>query len=223
MRPDLPYRNRVEAGRFLAGELTDYRAKEDVVVLGLTRGGVPVAAEVATALAVPLDALVVRKLGVPVQPELAMGALAPEETRVLDEQLIRALHLSIGTVEAVVGREQAELMRREQLYRSGRPPLDLKDRTVILVDDGLATGSTMLAAVQFARKLAPRRIVLAVPVASAGALEKLRPEVDECVCPATPEPFYSVGDWYWSFPPSTDSEVMELLEEGRRPAAAKAR
>ena len=218
MRTEFPYRSRQEAGRVLSGELSDYRAKADVVVFGLTRGGVPVAAEVAAVLGAELDALVVGKLGVPAQPELAMGAIAPEGTRVLDEPLIRALYLSSQAVDAATRREEAEVMHREQLYRSGRPPLDAKNRTVILVDDGLATGLTMLAAVRFIRKQAPARIIAAVPVASAGALERLRPEVDACLCPAIPEPFFSVGDWYRHFPPTTDSEVMEMLEQGRSPA-----
>ena len=220
MQPDLPYRNRSEAGRLLAEELAHYKSKADVVVLGLTRGGVPVAAEVASALLAPLDVVVVRKLGVPFQPELAMGAIAGDETQVLDKQLVHALDLTNEDVEGVITRERAELQRRERLYRGGRPALDLKQHTAILVDDGLATGSTMLAAVAFARKRQAKRIVMAVPVASIEALEKLRTRVDECVCLATPDPFFSVGDWYGNFLPTEDAEVLRLLEESAKRTAA---
>ncbi len=224
MQPGLPYRNRVEAGRLLAAALTHYRSKADVVVLGLTRGGVPVAAEVANALEAPFDVVVVRKIGVPSQPELAMGAIAPDATQVLDSGLIRLIGLPNDEVDRVILRERAELERRERLYRARRTPLSLTGRTAILVDDGLATGSTMLAAVQFAKKRQAKRIVLAVPVASVEAVEKLRGKVDECVCLATPDPFFSVGDWYWNFLPTGDGEVLELLEanakRGGAPAAA---
>jgi putative phosphoribosyl transferase len=222
MQPDLPYRNRAEAGRLLAAALTRYRSKTDVVVLGLTRGGVPVAAEVASALAAPLDVVVVRKIGVPFQPELAMGAIAGDETQVLDRGLIHSIGLPNDEVKRVIARERAELERREQLYRAARPPLSLTGRTAILVDDGLATGSTMLAAVQFARKRQARRIVLAVPVASVEAIEKLREKVNDCVCLATPDPFFSVGDWYCNFLPTEDGEVLKLLEASGAPAAAGA-
>lgn len=220
MQPDLPYRNRLEAGRLLAAALDHHKSKPDVVVLGLTRGGVPVAAEVANALQAPLDVVVVRKLGVPFQPELAMGAIAGDATQVVDKELIYALDLTDQDVEGVITRERAELERRERLYRKGRPPLDLKDRTAILVDDGLATGSTMLAAVAFARKRLAKRIVMAVPVASVRALQKLRVKVDECICLATPEPFFAVGEWYRNFLPTDDAEVLKLLEESARRTAA---
>jgi len=219
MQPDLPYRNRSEAGRLLAEELAHYKSKADVVVLGLTRGGVPVAAEVASALHAPLDVVVVRKLGVPFQPELAMGAIAGDDTQVLDKQLVYALDLTNRDVEAAITRERAELQRRERLYRRGRRVLDLKEHTAILVDDGLATGSTMLAAVAFVRKRLAKRIVMAVPVASVEALEKLRDKVDECVCLATPDPFFSVGDWYGNFLPTEDAEVLRLLDESAKRAA----
>ena len=222
MQPDLPYRNRSDAGRLLAEELAHYKSKADVVVLGLTRGGVPVAAEVANALHAPLDVVVVRKLGVPFQPELAMGAIAGDDTQVLDKQLVHALDLTNEDVEGVITRERIELQRRERLYRGVRPALDLKQHTAILVDDGLATGSTMLAAVAFARKRQARRIVMAVPVASVEALEKLREKVDECVCLATPDPFFSVGDWYGTFLPTEDAEVLRLLEASAKRTAASA-
>lgn len=189
-------------------------------MLGLTRGGVPVAAEVASALEAPLDVVVVRKLGAPFQPELAMGAIAGDGTEVLDKELIHAFGLLDKDVAAVTTRERAELERREALYRRGRPALDLKERTAILVDDGLATGSTMLAAVAFARKRLAKRIVMAVPVASVEALERLREKVDECVCLATPDPFFSVGEWYWNFLPTADAEVLKLLEESVKRATA---
>jgi putative phosphoribosyl transferase len=222
MQPDLPYRNRAEAGRLLAEELGHYTSKPDVVVLGLTRGGVPVAAEVASALHAPLDVVVVRKLGVPFQPELAMGAIAGDDTQVLNKQLVHALDLTCRDVEVAITRERLELQRRERLYRGGHPALELKDHTAILVDDGLATGSTMLAAVAFARKRLAKRIVMAVPVASVEAFEKLRKKVDECICLATPEPFVSVGDWYWNFLPTEDAEVLKLLEESANRKAASA-
>jgi putative phosphoribosyl transferase len=216
MKPDLPYENRREAGRLLATELAHYKSKPDVVVLGLTRGGVPVAAEVAGALQAPLDVVVVRKLGVPFQPELAMGAIAGDGTQVLDKDLVRMLGITEKDVNAVIAKERAELERRERLYRGGRPALDLQERTAILVDDGLATGSTMLAAVAFARKRLAQRIVMAVPVASIEAVEKLREKVDECVCLATPPAFFAVGLWYSDFLPVNDAEVIKLMEESAK-------
>lgn len=220
MEPELPYRNRTEAGRILAGALMHYKSKPDVIVIGLTRGGVPVAAEVASALHAPLDVIVVRKLGVPFQPELAMGAIAGDGTEVLDKGLIHGLGLTDKEVAAVTTRERAELERRERLYRGGQPPLSLKGRTAILIDDGLATGSTMLAAVAFARKLSPKRVVMAVPVGSVEAIEKLRLKVDECVSLATPEPLFAVGEWYSDFLPTSDTEVLNLLEESAKRIAA---
>src|SRR5208337_1811330 len=216
MQPNLPYRNRSEAGRLLAEALVHYKSKADVIVLGLTRGGVPVAAEVAKALRAPLDVVVVRKLGVPFQRELAMGAIAGDATQVVDKQLVHALDLTNEDVEAAITRERAEVERRERLYRGGRPALDLKERTAILVDDGLATGSTMLAAVAFARKRLAKRIVMAVPVASVEDVEKLREKVDECICLATPDPFFAVGDWYGNFLPTEDDEVLKLLKESAK-------
>lgn len=220
MKPDLPYRNRTEAGRLLAAELAHYKSKPDVLVLGLTRGGVPVASEVASALQAPLDVIVVRKLGVPFHSELAMGAIAGDGTQILDKNLVHMLHITDKDVDAVLARERAELERRERLYRGGRPALDLKGRTAILVDDGLATGSTMLAAVAFAKKHLAKRIVVAVPVASVEAVDKLREKVDECVCLATPELFLAVGVWYENFLPVNDAEVMKLLEDSAKRTAA---
>jgi putative phosphoribosyl transferase len=211
MTPALPYRNRSEAGRLLAVALDHYKCKSDVLVLGLARGGLAVASEVAGALQVPLDVLVVRKLGAPSQPELAIGAIA-RGTRVLDERIIHELGISPYEIDVIMRREQAELERRERAYRAGQPPVDLKGRTVILVDDGLATGSTMFAAVRFAREQSPKEIVLAVPVASIEAIERLRAEVDRCVCLATPKWFYAVGAWYLDFPQVTDAQVKAILE-----------
>lgn len=221
MKPDLPYQNRTEAGSLLAGELSSYKSNPDVVVLGLTRGGVPVAAEVARALNAPLDVVVVRKLGVPFRPELAMGAIAGDRTLVLDKDLVHALHIKDKDVDAVLAKERAELARRERLYRGGRPALELKDRIAILVDDGLATGSTMLAAVAFAKKRLVKRIVVAAPVASVDAVEKIRDKVEESVFLATPQLFLAVGVWYRNFLPVNDAEVMNLMEESakRTPAS----
>ena len=199
----------------MGGELAGRNLSKDSIVLALPRGGVPVAFEVARALGVPLDVIVVRKLGVPWQPELAMGAIASGGVRVLDQELIRQEGISQEQVEAVAAREAEEVERREQLYRVGRPALDLRNRTVILVDDGLATGSTMLAAVKCVKSLQPSAVIIGVPVASRHAYEHLRHTVDECVCLALPERFGAVGEWYRNFRQTNDEEVRELLN---RPA-----
>jgi putative phosphoribosyl transferase len=215
MKLGLPYRDRSEAGRILAEKLADYGARTDLVVLGLTKGGVPVAAAVAGALGAPLDVVVVAKLGAPAQPELEIGAIAADGVRVLDEDLIRALSLPPVAVDGIARRELADLERCERFYRSRHAALDLRERTVILVDDGVATQLSMLAALRFVRKQAPRQVVLAAPVAAARALELSRHEVDDCVCPAVPEPFFSVASWYWNFPLITDAEVTRLFEMRR--------
>src|SRR5687768_1103949 len=207
-----PFRDRTEAGRLLAARLEQYAGKPDVIVLALPRGGVPVGYEVAHALHVPLDVFVVRKLGIPGHEELAMGAVASGGVRVLNGQVVRGLGIPDSVIEAVANWELQELQRRERLYRGNRPPPDVRGKTVILVDDGLATGSTMLAAVQALRKLGPARIVVAVPVASGDTCQLLQEYVDEVVCAATPEPFYAVGLWYRDFSQTTDEEVRELLE-----------
>jgi putative phosphoribosyl transferase len=188
---------------------------KDSIVLALPRGGVPVGFEVARALGLPLDVIVVRKLGVPWQPELAMGAIASGGVRVLDEALIRQERISQEDVEAIAVREEHEAERREQLYRTGRAALELQNRTVILVDDGLATGSTMLAAVKCVKSLQPSTVIVAVPVASRQACKHMRQIADQCVCLAVPEPFRAVGEWYQDFRQTSDTEVRELLS---RPA-----
>jgi putative phosphoribosyl transferase len=205
------FRDRAEAGRLLGERLSEYAGRGDVVVLGLPRGGVPVAREVALALAAPLDVFLVRKLGFPGQPELAMGAIASGGTRVLNEQLVRELRLGDELIERVAEREGAELVRREQAYRGDRPPPDLRGRTVVLVDDGLATGATMRAAVAAVRSRGPHRIVVAVPTAPPPALDELRPEVDELVCLIAPDPFHAVGLWYEDFREISDEDVRRLL------------
>jgi putative phosphoribosyl transferase len=210
---ELPFRDRTEAGRLLGAQLAGREFPKDSIVLALPRGGVPVAFEVARALGLPLDVIVVRKLGVPWQPELAMGAIASGGVRVLDEPLIRMEGVSQEDVEAVAGREEQEAERREQIYRAGRPALELRDRTVILVDDGLATGSTMQAAVKCVKSLQPAAVVVAVPVASRQACVRLRQVADECKCLAVPERFGSVGEWYQDFKQTSDAEVRDLLRQ----------
>ena len=209
-----PYRNRAEAGRVLATHLEPYRDRPDSVVLGLARGGIPVAFEVAAGIHAPLEVFVVRKLGVPGHEELAMGAIASGGIRVLNVAVIRELRIPDEVVEEVTAREQEELERREALYRGGRPPLGLENRTVILVDDGLATGTSMRVAIAAVRRHNPTRIVVAVPVASADICDELRSEADEVVCPLTPANFYAVGGWYEDFNQTTDEEVRALLERG---------
>jgi predicted phosphoribosyltransferase len=199
----------------LAAELATRKLPGNVIVLALPRGGLPVGLEVAKKLQAPLDVVIVRKLGVPWQPELAMGAIASGSVQTLDRDLIRELNISREDIDAVIETEKAELERREKLYRRGRPALDLRGRTALLVDDGLATGSTMLVAVRYVRSLKPGRTLVAVPVASVQACEHLKMEADECICLATPELFSAVGQWYADFPQVSDSEVQRFLEAGR--------
>jgi predicted phosphoribosyltransferase len=210
-----PFRDRVNAGKVLAEHLRKYAGRPDVIVLALPRGGVPVAYEVARALGAPLDVFIVRKLGVPGHEEYAMGAVASGGVRVVNQDVIRGLGLNDVAIERVAARELAELNRRERLYRGDRPEPDLKGRTVILVDDGLATGSTMKAAVKALRARGPARIVVAVPIAAADTCEALRREVDEVVCAVTPVPFHAVGLWYDDFRQTSDEEVHDLLAKGR--------
>jgi putative phosphoribosyl transferase len=208
----LPFEDRFEAGRFLGAELASRQIQGNVIVLALPRGGVQVAAPVAGALNAPLDVLVVRKLGVPWQPELAMGAIAGG-ARVLDQNLIRQLGISREELDAIAARETQEMERRERLYRDGRPALNLAGRIVVLVDDGVATGSTLGAAARHIRGSTPRKLIIAAPVASADAARRLQHEADETVWLANPEPFYAVGEWYTDFGQVTDDEVRSLLQE----------
>ncbi|MBY0396496.1 MAG: phosphoribosyltransferase [Thermoleophilia bacterium] len=210
------FHDRAEAGRVLAGRLSAHAGQPDVVVLALPRGGVPVAAEVARAIRAPLDVFVVRKLGVPGHEELAMGAIASGDVRVLNADVVASLGIPPYAIDAVAAREAEELRRRERLYRGGRPPVELRGRTVILVDDGLATGATMQAAIEAVRQRQPARIVVAVPTASRDTVERLEREADAIVCADMPEPFWAVGASYEDFAQTSDDEVRRLLG---RPAA----
>jgi erythromycin esterase-like protein/predicted phosphoribosyltransferase len=210
------FRDREQAGRLLAERLSGYAGRDDVVVLGLPRGGVPVAFEIAEALDAPLDVFLVRKLGVPGHQEYALGAIASGGVRVLDESLIERLGLPAEWIEAIDAKERRELDRRERAYRGERPPPDVAGRTVILVDDGLATGSTMLAALHAIRADEPAHVVVAVPVADPGVCDALRSVADEVVCLLTPQPLQAVGAWYENFEQTADGEVRDLLERARR-------
>ena len=210
-----PFRDRDDAGRKLGRALADKLGRrDDLIVLGLPRGGVPVAAHVAEALGAPLDVFIVRKLGVPGHEELAMGAIASGGVRVLNEDVLRHIPVPKPMIEAVASREQTELVRREASYRGSKPPLDVRGKTVVVVDDGLATGSTMRAAVRALRAMDAGSIIVAVPVAARETCEEFRAEVDDIVCLRTPEPFQAVGLWYEDFTQTTDEEVHELLAGG---------
>ena len=206
------FEDRFDAGRFLAQQLKHYTEKPDVVVLALPRGGLPVAFEVARALDAPLDVFVVRKLGAPGYEELAMGAIATGGVRVFNEEVIQHLGVSESWIEATIQEQEEELRRREAAYRGDRPPVEIEGRTVILVDDGLATGASMRAAVRALRQRHPAAIVVAVPIGSRDTCDQFCAQVEEVVCARTPEPFHAVGAWYRNFTQTTDDEVRELLD-----------
>ncbi len=217
------FRDRTHAGQALAQKLVQYANREDVLVLAIPRGGVPVGVEVARALRAPLDVFILRKLGVPWQEELAFGAVASGGVRVMEQETIDALGLSPEEIKEVVEREEAELRRRERVYRGDRPAPNVEGKIVLLVDDGIATGSSMLAAILAVRQLRPAKTVIAVPVASADSCGRLRKQADELIAVDIPEAFYAVGQFYEDFRPTTDEEVVELLElasaEGARSLA----
>ena len=215
----LPFRDRRDGGRVLAERLRHYAGRPDVLVLALPRGGVPVGYEVAQALGAPLDVFLVRKLGVPGHEELAMGAIASGNVRVLNPDVIAMLHIPAHVIDDIAAHEEVELQRREREYRGDRPPLDARGRVVILVDDGLATGATMRAAAASLRRHGVARLVVAVPVAAEETCEALRPEVDEIICAVTPQPFYAVGAWYEDFSQTDDAEVRALLHRAAEPAS----
>src|SRR5262245_25330895 len=214
------FRDRTEAGRYLARKLQAYTDRPDVIVLALPRGGVPVAFEVAQKLHAPLDVFLVRKLGVPGREELAMGAIASGGVRVLNEDVVRYLNIPEEVIEEVAEQERQELERRERLYRGDRPAPEVRGKTVILIDDGLATGSTMRAAVRALRQQRPARVVVAVPVGSPDTCAEFSAEADEVVCGRTPDPFYAVGAWYDDFSQTSDDEVRWLLHLAAQEQAA---
>jgi len=217
----MKFRSRQEAGRELALRLHKYAGRDDVIVLGVPRGGIPVAFEVATALRVPLDIFVLRKLGVPGHEELAFGAIGSGGIRVLNRDVIANLGVSEAEIASVTKSEQAELERREHHYRGERPPLNVAEKTVILIDDGIATGASLRAAIHAIRKMRPAAIVVATPVAPRLTCSLLRQDVDELVCVEVPEPFYGVGQFYQDFSQVSDEEVVQFLQHAIRPDAGK--
>jgi len=218
------FSDRYEAGRLLAGKLEHLASRNDVTILALPRGGVPVAFEIANRLGAPMDVFTVRKLGVPGQEELAMGAIAPDDTLVLNESLVSYLGIPRSIIEGVAAIERKELARRNELYRGVRPPPEIANRTIILVDDGLATGSTMRAAISAVRHQNPTRIIVAVPVAPPSTQAELQGEADEVVSVLQPDPFDGVGRWYSDFTQTSDDEVRQLIESANpdKPGAERA-
>ncbi len=216
------FQDRFEAGRILASRLSQFAHQNNLIVLGLPRGGIPVAFEVARTLHCPLDVFVVRKLGVPGREELAMGAIASNGIRVMNRNVVDALGITNDEIQKAAAEQQSELERREREYRDGRRMMDVRNQTTIVVDDGLATGSSMRVAVMALRKQEPSHIVIAVPVAAPAACEELEAEADEVVCAATPEEFFAVGPWYRDFQQTTDEEVRELLRRASQFPTAKA-
>ncbi|MGH8762969.1 MAG: phosphoribosyltransferase [Nitrosospira sp.] len=207
------FANRTEAGKMLAGALSAYIDRSDTLILALPRGGVPVACEVAKTLLAPMDLWLVRKLGVPGQEELALGALAAQNVCVLNQEIIDLLRIDQAVIDRVISREQVELERRNRLYRHGRPPPDTGGKTIIIIDDGLATGATMRAAIASLRQTGTARIIVAVPVGAASTCRKIEKEADELVCLYMPEPFYGVGQWYGDFSQTSDEDVLTLLAD----------
>ena len=215
------FANRIQAGELLARRLTAYAGRSDVLVLALPRGGVPVGFSIAKKLEVPLDVLLVRKIGLPGREEYAMGAIASGGVCILQAEILSALDIPAQVIEAVAQRELREIERREKIYRAGRHPLQLREHVVIIADDGLATGSTMQVAVHVVREANPARLIVAVPVAAPDAYEKLKSEADEIICLSTPEPFHAVGLWYENFEQTSDDEVKKLLKEIEREQALR--
>jgi putative phosphoribosyl transferase len=211
------FHDRADAGRYLVERLQKYAHNPETMVLGLPRGGVVVAFEVAQGLGLPLDIFLVRKLGVPGYEELAMGAIASGGVQVINQDVVRSIHISTTEIREIAEKEGQELLRRERVYRDDRPRLEVKDRSIILVDDGLATGATMRAAVVALRKQGPRKIVIAVPVASADTCDEFRVKVDDIICGITPAHFNAVGNWYDDFAQTSDEEVIQLLRQANSP------
>lgn len=209
-------KNRVQAGKELAKQLENYKNRDDVIVLALPRGGVPVGFEISKALHVPLDIFLVRKIGVPDQPELAMGAIAMGGIKVFNPSIVNSLRISEAMIQAVVDVETKEMQRRNDVYRQGRPPPDVRNKIVILVDDGLATGATMRAAVVAIKSQQPAAIIIAVPVSAYETYLEFQKQVDKIICLMTPEPFYSISLWYEDFPQTEDEEVQELLADANK-------
>ncbi|MDB6065636.1 MAG: putative phosphoribosyltransferase [Pedosphaera sp.] len=215
------YQNRYEAGEALAAKLRHHAGDPNLLVLALPRGGVPVGYEVATALNAPLDIFLVRKLGVPGYEELAMGAVASGGVKILNDDVIQQVGISGNMIDAIVQEKERELEQQEKIYRGERPPAEIKGRTVILVDDGLATGASMRAAVKAVKKKGPKSVIVAVPIGSVQTCHQLQTEVDEVVCGMTPDPFYAVGAWYSDFMQITDEEVRELLDHAAHERRAR--